>query len=83
MPFPPGNDCPFSSLLSSRNRFYTHFNSQFVEFDPGQRAFTFVHATVAQMAMGMTGTLPNEFVSLNDTCSGMTLTPSATCTTAW
>jgi len=54
MPFPPGGDCPFASLLSSRNRFYTHFNSHFVEFDPGKRAFTFHHKTSPRMAMGMT-----------------------------
>jgi len=24
MPFPPGGDCPYSSILSSRNKFYTH-----------------------------------------------------------
>ena len=32
-PFPPGGDCPYASLLSTRNRYYTHFNSYFVEFD--------------------------------------------------
>ena len=54
MPFPPGGDCPYASILSSRNKFYTHFNSHFVEFDPVKRAFTFVHKTAPQMAMGMT-----------------------------
>lgn len=54
MPFPPGGDCPYASILSSRNKFYTHFNSHFVEFDPAKRAFTFHHATAPQMAMGMT-----------------------------
>jgi len=54
MPFAPGGDCPFAAILSSRNRFYTHFNSHFVEFDPARRAFTFHHATAPQMAMGMT-----------------------------
>jgi len=54
MPFPPGGDCPYASILSSGNRFYTHFNSHFVEFDPVERAFTFVHETAPQMAMGMT-----------------------------
>jgi len=54
MPFPPGGDCPYSSILSSRNKFYTHFNSHFVEFDPRKRAFTFCHKTAPQMAMGMT-----------------------------
>jgi len=54
VPFAPGGDCPYASILSSRNRFYTHFNSYFVEFDPARRAFTFHHKTVPQMAMGMT-----------------------------
>jgi len=54
MPFPPGGDGPFASILSSRNKFYTHFNSHFVEFDPEKRAFTFFHKTAPRMAMGMT-----------------------------
>ena len=54
MPFPPGGDCPFASILSSGNKFYTHFNSYFAEFDPQERAFTFSHETAPQMAMGMT-----------------------------
>ena len=54
MPFPPGGDCPYASILSSRNKFYTHFNSHFVEFDPEERAFTFHRKTAPQMAMGMT-----------------------------
>ena len=54
MPFTPGHDGPFASILSSRNRYYTHFNSHFCEFDPEARAFTFVHDTAPQMAMGMT-----------------------------
>ncbi len=54
MPFPPGGDCPYASILSSQNKFYTHFNSHFCEFDPEQRAFTFFHKTAPQMAMGMT-----------------------------
>lgn len=54
VPFEPGGDCPYASILSSRNKFYTHFNSHFAEFDPVTRAFTFEHATTPQMAMGMT-----------------------------
>lgn len=54
MPFPPRGDCPYASLLSSRNRFYTHFASHFVEFDPQKEAFTFWQETKPQMAMGMT-----------------------------
>lgn len=54
VPFPPGGDCPYASILSSKNKFYTHFNSYFCEFDPVKRAFTFFHETTPQMAMGMT-----------------------------
>src|SRR5262249_55145321 len=53
LPFPVGDD-PFASTLSTGNRFYTHFNSHFVEFDPSKRAFTFFHKTAPQMAMSMT-----------------------------
>jgi hypothetical protein len=53
MPFPVG-DNPFASILSSGNKFYTHFNSHFVEFDPARRAFTFSRKTTPQMAMSMT-----------------------------
>ncbi len=54
MPFPPGGDCPYTSILSSRNKYYTHFNSHFCEFDPEKKAFTFHHKTAPQMAMSMT-----------------------------
>ena len=54
VPFPPGGDCPYASILSSRNKYYTHFNSYFCEFDPAKRAFTFFEKTAPQMAMGMT-----------------------------
>ena len=54
MPFPPDRDCPYTSILSSDNRFYTHFNGHFVEFDPVARAFTFCGSTARQMAMSMT-----------------------------
>ncbi|MBM4091541.1 MAG: hypothetical protein FJ276_19255 [Planctomycetes bacterium] len=54
MPFPPGGDCPYASILSSANRYYTHFNSHFVEFDPAKQQFTFFHKTAPQMAMSMT-----------------------------
>ena len=54
VPFPTGGDCPYASILSSRNRFYTHFNSHFIEFDPATATFTFCHTTAPQMAMGMT-----------------------------
>ncbi len=54
MPFPPDGDTPYSSILSTDNKFYTLFNGNFVEFDPVKRAFTFHHAVKRQMAMGMT-----------------------------
>jgi hypothetical protein len=54
IPFPHEGDCPYASILSSHNRFYTHFHDHFVEFDPVTRAFTFRHKTAPQMAMGMT-----------------------------
>jgi len=54
MPFPTGGDGPFSSILSSGNKFYTHFGSYFCEFDPAKRAFSFFQKTTPQMAMSMT-----------------------------
>jgi hypothetical protein len=51
---PTGGDSPFASILSSGNKFYTHFGSHFYEFDPVERKFTFVHETAPQMSMGMT-----------------------------
>jgi hypothetical protein len=47
-------DAPYASILSSGNRFYTHFNSHFIEFDPAARKITFTGKTTPQMAMGMT-----------------------------
>ena len=54
MPFPIGGDCPFASVLSSQNKFYTHYNAYFTEFDPVTRKFTFHQQTTPRMAMGMT-----------------------------
>lgn len=53
MPFPAG-DAVYSSILSSKNKFYTLFNSNFVEFDPVKRAFTFHKKSMPAMAMAMT-----------------------------
>jgi hypothetical protein len=53
MPFPPG-DAVYSSILSSKNKFYTLFKSNFVEFDPVRRAFTYNKESMPQMAMSMT-----------------------------
>lgn len=52
-PFPAG-DAVYSSILSSKNKYYTLFNSYFVEFDPVKRAFTFDKKTLPADAMGMT-----------------------------
>ncbi|WP_018626285.1 hypothetical protein [Niabella aurantiaca] len=80
MPFSPGGDCPYASILSSRGRFYTLFNGNFAEFDPGKRAFTFHHKTTRQMAMGMTEddkgriwavTYPNSGVVSFDPATGV------------
>lgn len=54
MPFQGHGDSPFASILSSTNKFYTHYESHFVEFDPAKRAFTFCQKTAPQMSMGMT-----------------------------
>ncbi len=53
MPFPPG-DAVYSSILSSKNKFYTLFKGNFVEFDPVRRAFTYNKESMPQMAMSMT-----------------------------
>ncbi len=52
--FDPGQDTPYSSILSSDNKFYTLFKDHFTEFDPVKRAFTFTKGTMPQMAMAMT-----------------------------
>jgi len=54
IPFSSGCDLPFASILSSSNKFYSHFNGHFVEFDPVKRAFTAIHKTIPRMAMSMT-----------------------------
>lgn len=54
MPFNPGQDTPYASVLSSDNKFYTLFRDHFTEFDPVKRAFTYTSATMPQMAMAMT-----------------------------
>lgn len=54
MPFAPGQDTPYASILSSNNKFYTLFNGNFAEFDPVKRGFTFHKSTMPKMAMAMT-----------------------------
>ena len=79
VPFPSDGDCPYASILSSHNRFYTHFNGYFVEFDVAQREFTFCHETVPRVAMAMTeddngsiwlSTLPQSGVASYDPDTG-------------
>ncbi len=41
VPFPTGGDTPFTSFLSSGNRYYAHFGDHFSEYDPVTRVFTF------------------------------------------
>jgi len=53
-PFDPEGDCPYSSILSTGNKYYTHFANHFCEFDPVEGAFTFFRKTSPQMAMSMT-----------------------------
>ncbi|MGI5818616.1 MAG: hypothetical protein ACOX9R_11030 [Armatimonadota bacterium] len=51
---PQIGDSPFASVLSSANRYYTHYGSTFMEFDPVAREFTFHERTVPRAAMSMT-----------------------------
>jgi hypothetical protein len=53
-PAPTGGDTPFASILSSDNKYYSHFGGQFYEFDPAKPGFTFHHATMPRVAMSMT-----------------------------
>lgn len=76
VPFPVG-DAIYSSLLSSKNKYYTIFNGYFSEFDPVKRSFTFTKKVTPADAMGMTeddigviwaATYPNSgLVSFNPT----------------
>ncbi len=72
MPYDQKRDGPFAAILSTRNRYYSHFGSHFVEFDPLAREFSFHHKTVPQMAMSLTeddegriwsGTYPNSAIA--------------------
>lgn len=53
-PFPTAGDSPFASILSRDNKYYTHFNGHFCEFDPVRGAFTFHQKTKPRVAMSMT-----------------------------
>jgi len=72
-------DDPFASVLSTKNRFYTHFGRTFMEFDPTVPGFTFSAETVPQMAMSMTeaddgtiwsATYPNSAVASYNPATG-------------
>ncbi len=54
IPFNWAGDAPFASILSNENKFYSHFGSHFVEFDPVKKSFTFFKKTYPKMAMSMT-----------------------------
>ena len=53
IPFSSGGDSAYASILSV-DRYYTHFNSYFFEFDISKMSCTFIHKTTPQMAMSMT-----------------------------
>ena len=75
VPFKPDGDEPSAIYLSSKNRLYTLFNSQFVEFDVASQRFTFHGKVDGKTAMSLTedkdgriwvGTYPNnQLVSFN------------------
>jgi len=54
IPFNREGEAPYASILSSKNRFYSHFGSYFVEFDPEKKSYTFFKKTYPKMAMSMT-----------------------------
>ncbi|MBD3291906.1 MAG: hypothetical protein GF393_03215, partial [Armatimonadia bacterium] len=51
---PKIGDSPFASVLSSDNKYYTHYGNTFMEFDPVKREFTFSEGTAPRVAMSMT-----------------------------
>ncbi len=53
-PFSLEEGRPFASILSSRNKYYVHFESHFVEFDINKNEFSFVCKTTPKTAMSMT-----------------------------
>lgn len=75
VPFKPDGDEPSAIYLSSKNRLYALFNSQFVEFDVASKRFTFHGKVNGKTAMSLTedkdgriwaATYPNnQLVSFN------------------
>ncbi len=53
IPFVNTWDSPYSSILATNNRLYSHFGCHFVEYDPVKREFTACYETIPQMAMSM------------------------------
>ena len=47
-------DSPYASMLSSANKFYSHFGSHFIEFDPANSAFAFSGKTAPLTSMAFT-----------------------------
>ncbi len=75
----PFGDTPFASILSSGNKYYTHFNSVFLEFDPVKRVLSKISETMPRVGMGMTEddegriwtiTYPDSGVLMYDPCHG-------------
>ena len=54
VPFEKFGDAVYASVLSKKNRIYTHYNSHFLEYDPAQKKYTVCRKTFPQMAMFMT-----------------------------
>ena len=81
VPFKPDGDEPSAIYLSSKNRLYTLFNSQFVEFDVASKRFTFHGKVNGKTAMSLTedkdgriwaATYPNnQLVSFNPQSSSL------------
>ncbi|MDO4636166.1 MAG: hypothetical protein Q4B13_01295 [Lautropia sp.] len=80
-PFKPEGDEPSALYLSSKNRLYTLFNNNFVEFDVASKRFTYYGKTEGKTAMSMTedkngqiwaATYPNnQLVSFNPSNSSL------------
>lgn len=63
MPFPSGGDCPYASILSSKNKYYTHLNSHFVQFDPAKREFVYQQALRPTLGGTAGGQGPRIFIN--------------------
>ena len=70
-PIQQGRDAPFAIILSSQEKFYSHFQNTFMEFDPNREKFTFSGSTTDRVAMSITedkngviwaGTYPGSYI---------------------